>query len=145
MHLTADSDKKNNINNRDLVMTVKLRLILAFSVLIIMAVLIGTSALMQISKINKSLTLVVEDRVPKMVELQGANLRRVITERSIARLILATDDNITQNALARIKKATEENAKIFEYLQTTITSPQGVALLNDTLKQRQVQSVNNRR
>lgn len=126
-------------------MTVKLRLILAFSVLILMAVVIGVVALAQISKIDGSLTLVVDDRVPKMVELQSANQRRVVNERDIARLILSDDPVDTQQALDRIKEATESNAKAFEYLQATIKSDQGIALLNETMKHRKAQSANNRK
>lgn len=126
-------------------MTVKLRLILAFSVLIFAAVVIGLSALMQISKIDTSLTLVVEDRVPKLLALQQANHRRVTNERDIAQMIMARDKNERDAAYNRIQRNSEANAQTFEFLEASIQSAEGKARLADTLRARQGQSANNRK
>ena len=125
-------------------MTVKLRLILAFSVLIFAAVIIGLSALMQISKIETSLTLVVEDRVPKLLALQQANQRRVTNERDIAQMIMARDKSERDAAYNRIQRNSEANAQAFKFLESSIQSKEGKARLAETIKARQAQSANNR-
>lgn len=126
-------------------MTVKLRLVLAFSVLIVASIVIGLSALMQISKIDTSLTLVVDDRVPKLLSLQQANQRRVAIERDIAQMILARDQDMRDAAHKRIKRDMDANAEVFRSLELSIKSTNGKALLAETIKARQAQTENNQR
>lgn len=124
-------------------MTVKLRLVLAFAILILMSLIIGLSALKQISEINGSLSFVVQDRVPKVLQLEEINMRRAINERDIARLILARDESERQDSLKLIKEAMEQNRLSYEQLSKTITSKQGVINLEAVLKLRKEQSGNN--
>jgi methyl-accepting chemotaxis protein len=121
-------------------MTVKLRLVLAFSILILMTIILGVVSLMQINTINSSLNLVVEDRVPKVIELLGIDQRRASVERDLAQLILADSQEARDSIINRIKRSRDANSEAYKYLDETIKSAAGRALLDKTNKARKPQS-----
>ncbi|MDG6777806.1 methyl-accepting chemotaxis protein [Thiomicrorhabdus sp. zzn3] len=123
-------------------MTVKLRLILAFSVLILMTVILGVVSLMKIDSINNSLDLVVDDRVPKVVTLLGIDQRRVSVERDIGQLIQAREQVERDEALRRIGDRRALNEEAYQYLDESIQSKEGRALLAKTSEARKAQSEN---
>lgn len=125
-------------------MTVKLRLILAFSVLILMSAILGVSSIVQISAIGKSVEIITSDRLPKTLALQEVNQRRVANERDIAQMILSREPSEREEAYNRIQRSRASNIEAFELLTTTIQSTAGKALLAKTLKARQAQQDNNR-
>ncbi|WP_178860915.1 methyl-accepting chemotaxis protein [Thiomicrorhabdus cannonii] len=122
-------------------MTVKLRLVLAFSILIVMTIILGVVSLMQINTINSSLNLVVEDRVPKVVALLGIDQRRVAVERDVGQLIQARDQQERDEAMRRINNRRDANNQAYTYLEESIKSAQGRALLEKTIQARKAQGV----
>ncbi|WP_373018799.1 methyl-accepting chemotaxis protein [Thiomicrorhabdus sp.] len=121
-------------------MTVKLRLVLAFSMLILMSIILGVVSLMQIDKINNSMDVVVDDRVPKVVALLGIDQRRAGVERDLSQLILANSQEVRDSIINRIKRSRSANTESYKYLDETIKSPEGRAFLEKTNQARKPQS-----
>lgn len=121
-------------------MTVKLRLILAFSVLILMTVILGVVSLIKINTINSSLELVVTDRVPKVTTLMSIDQRRAGVERDLGQLILADTQEMRDSIINRITRSRQTNSEAYQYLDESIGSKSGRALLAKTNEARKPQS-----
>ncbi|MDX1795129.1 MAG: methyl-accepting chemotaxis protein [Hydrogenovibrio sp.] len=123
-------------------MTVKLRLMFAFSILIIMSVILGAVSLQQIGKINDALNLVVNDRMPKVTTLMEIDQRRVSLERDIGQLIQARSRASENQALRRINHRLQADDKAYKFLNDTLISGTSLALLKKANQAHQAQLKN---
>lgn len=121
-------------------MTVKLRLILAFSILILMSGILGVVSIVQIAKMNNSLDSVVDDRLPKMTAAMGIDHRRVSVERDIGKLIQLNNPTERQEIANRMQSDRALNREAYQYLNESVTSKTGRELLAKTHEARKPQS-----
>lgn len=121
-------------------MTVKLRLVLAFSILILMSVILGVVSIVQITKVNGSLSSVVDDRLPKMMAAMGIDHRRVSVERDIGQLIQLHKQSERDEVAARMDHDRALNREAYQYLKESLTSETARELLAKTHEARIPQS-----
>jgi len=117
-------------------MKIGMRLGLSFGLILALLAAVGTYAILHISALSASIELVVKDRMVKTrqatVLIDNANL----AARSIRNMLLLEDPTKIAEEKARIDNTTVENTKIYDSLEATIKSPEGIKLMNSAQEAR---------
>ena len=117
-------------------MKIGMRLGLSFGLILAMLAAVGTYAILHIAELSASIELVVKDRMVKTrqanVLIDNANL----AARSIRNMLLLEDPAKIAEEKARVDNTTVENTKIYDSLEATIKSPEGLKLMSSAQEAR---------
>lgn len=105
------------------------RLILGFSVMLLIMVIISGISMTSFIRMNKKVDVITEDKWPKAVILQDVNNNINVVARALRNAIILSDSSEVKKELDRIVKAREEIAHDMEKLDKTIIDGKGKAML----------------
>ena len=109
---------------------VSTRLSLGFGILILLMLLMGATALVKVSAVHQALKLVVDDRVPKVAEINDIKGDVNQIARSMRNMVILSDATEIKKELAKVEAAREANAQRLDRLRVRITTEQGKAELS---------------
>jgi len=115
-------------------MKVSNRLYLGFGLILVFLLGIALFSYTRLSALNDNVNFLVSDRYAKTVLVDSISNNVNLIARAVRNVALSTDETITSQELARIKKAQEENIATLQKLSDVITSAKGKELMA-TLKQ----------
>ncbi|MDR7269281.1 methyl-accepting chemotaxis protein [Pelomonas saccharophila] len=113
-----------------------LRLGLAFAVSIAFSVALALYARGQLMRINDELTVMVKDRVVKVEQLEQIKHNVNLTARTVRNIVLLSDPAAIQKELDTIAGNRKSTGDLFQKLQASITSSEGIKLLAATAEAR---------
>jgi len=106
------------------------RLIVGFGALILLLVLIATSALIKINTIRISFEAVVTDSYPMIDSLHNMKDALNVVARSMRNAVLATDAAVAKKEVAQVGTAGKELGDLMKQVDTRIHTEQTRALFN---------------
>lgn len=110
-------------------MTIKVRLWLMAAVAMLALVAVFLTGKIGIGNINQSFEQVVDDRMPKMTQVQQILTTAFATQRDIRELVLVSNVERREIIKKRLASYNETNLKNYELLEQTLRSEKGIALL----------------
>ncbi|MDR7333009.1 methyl-accepting chemotaxis protein [Roseateles asaccharophilus] len=105
------------------------RLGLAFAISILFSVLLAAYARTALIRINDELTLMVDDRMVKVHQLESIKDNVNITAQSVRNSLLVPDAEGKRKQLAEVERVAKINAALFEKLDASIKAPKGRELI----------------
>ncbi|HEY0954521.1 MAG TPA: methyl-accepting chemotaxis protein, partial [Roseateles sp.] len=112
------------------------RLGLAFAISIAFSVLLAAYARSALVHINDELTLMVEDRMVKVQQLESIKDNVNITAQSARNTLLLTDADGRRKQLDEVERVAKLNAELFDKLDASITSDKGRRLMAGVVQER---------
>ena len=109
---------------------VSTRLSLGFGILILLMLIMGATALVKVSAVHQAFKLVVDDRVPKVAEINDIKGDVNQIARSMRNMVILSDATEIKKELAKVEAAREANAQRLDRLRVRITTEQGKAELS---------------
>jgi len=109
---------------------VSTRLSLGFGILILLMLIMGATALVKVSAVHQAFKLVVDDRVPKVAEINDIKGDVNQIARSMRNMVILSDAAEIKKELAKVEAAREANAQRLDRLRVRITTEQGKAELS---------------
>jgi len=108
---------------------VSTQLSLGFGILLMLILAMGAVSLVKVSSIHQSFQLVVDDRVPKVAEINDIKADINVIALSMRNMVILTDAVEIKKELAQLESSRQNIAKRLEQLQAQITSERGKAEL----------------
>ncbi|MFN3302914.1 MAG: methyl-accepting chemotaxis protein, partial [Roseateles sp.] len=112
------------------------RLGLAFAVSIAFSLLLAAYARAALVRINEELTLMVDDRMVKVAQLESIKDNVNVIELAVRNMLLLTDAEAKRQQAADVQRATQANTATYEKLLASISTPEGRRLLEGVAQQR---------
>jgi methyl-accepting chemotaxis protein len=113
--------------------SIRTRLLLAFSFLLVLMILIGGSALMRMRELQGQIVSMVDDKYPKVVLLQDVKDQLNVVARALRNMILIDDPSEVAKEAKRATDARASIDKTLEKLKPMVKSDAGKACLNEVL------------
>lgn len=110
-------------------MTIKLRLWLMAVVAIVALAAVFVAGKVGLDRVQSQFNTVVDDRVPKMTQVQQLLTTAFATQRDIRELVMVTDAERREQIKKRLAGYNDTNLKNYELLEQSLRSEQGKALL----------------
>ena len=104
---------------------VSTQLSLGFGILLVLILAMGAVSLVKVRSIHQSFQLVVDDRVPKIAEINGVKSDINVIALSMRNMVILTDPAETKKELAQLESSRQDIAKRLDKLQGEITSERG--------------------
>jgi methyl-accepting chemotaxis protein len=104
---------------------VSTRLSLGFGILLLLMLVMGATSLVKVGNIHQSFKLVVDDRVPKVAEINEIKGDVNVIARSLRNMVILSDAAEIKKELGKVEVAREANAQRLDKLRTQITSEKG--------------------
>ncbi|MBP7900822.1 MAG: MCP four helix bundle domain-containing protein, partial [Gammaproteobacteria bacterium] len=117
-------------------MTIKVRLWLMAIVAVVALLAVAGAGKFGLERVQGEFTRVVDDRMPKMVQVQQVLTTAFATQRDVRELVLVTDLQRRDIIKKRLATYNESNLKNYEQLEQTIRSEQGKVLLKTAKEKR---------
>ena len=112
------------------------RLWLAFAICIAISVLLAAYARTSLMQINDELTLMLEDRMVKVQQLEQIKDNVNLTAQAVRNVLLLSDADAKRKQLGEVEAIAKRNAEIFAKLEASITSERGRQLIATTVQAR---------
>ncbi|MFG6433747.1 methyl-accepting chemotaxis protein [Roseateles sp. LYH14W] len=112
------------------------RLWLAFAISIAISVLLAAYARTSLVRINDELTLMVDDRMAKVEQLEQIKDNVNLTAQAVRNVLLLSDAEAKRKQLADVEAIAKRNAEIFSKLEASITTERGRQLMATTVQAR---------
>jgi methyl-accepting chemotaxis protein len=112
------------------------RLWLAFAISIAFSVLLAAYARTSLMHINDELTLMVDDRMVKVHQLELIKDNVNVTAQAVRNVLLLADAEAKRKQLGIVEGIAKSNAETFEKLEASITSERGRQLMAPTVQAR---------
>lgn len=117
-------------------MTIKARLWLLVAVSVFASATLFLIAKIALSYVEQDFTVVADDRIPKILEVDQLLIRNVETQRDVREYILLKDADRRLVVEKRIEENRGLNQKAYQWLEDNIRSEQGKALLAKAIEGR---------
>ena len=111
-------------------LTVSARLTLGFAILLLLMLIMGVTSLVKVGNMHQAFKLVVDDRVPKVAEINEVKSDVNVIARSMRNMVILSDAVEIKKELEKVEAAREANAKRLDKLKIQITSDGGRAELS---------------
>ncbi|UCG18049.1 MAG: MCP four helix bundle domain-containing protein [Thiotrichales bacterium] len=110
-------------------MTIKMRLWIMAVVAVVALAAVFLAGKLGLDSVQSQFNTVVDDRVPKMTQVQQLLIIALSTQRDVRELILMNDPDRREQIKKRMASYSEANTKNFELLEQSVRNEQGKALL----------------
>jgi methyl-accepting chemotaxis protein len=119
-------------------MKVGVRLGLGFGLVVVLMLLVSSMSIMRLSGVNDATRVIVDDRYPKVTQA-NAMIKRILDNARLMRQIVLVDDPLEkEKAKQQIKDNVAKNLESIAYLEKSIRSDKGKALLKDIVDKRNI-------
>ena len=115
---------------------VSTRLSLGFGILMLLMMIMGATALVKVGSMHQAFKLVVDDRVPKVAEINEVKGDVNQVARSLRNMVIFSDPAEVKKEVAKVEAAREANGQRLEKLRTQITTEKGQAELAKVMEAR---------
>ncbi len=115
---------------------VSTRLSLGFGILILLMLIMGATSLFKVSAVHQALKAVVDDRVPKVAEINDIKGDVNQIARSMRNMVIFSDAAEIKKELAKVEAAREANGQRLDKLKAAITTEGGKAELANVAQAR---------
>ncbi len=119
-------------------LNISVRLGAAFSVIIVLMLVVGLFAISRMNTLEKDIDELIQDRYPKVIMLQKVKDNLSVIARSIRNMMLVDTPKEAAKEAKRVTDARDAIGKIFAELDKTINSVQGKAQLKEVTDARSV-------
>jgi Methyl-accepting chemotaxis protein len=109
-------------------MTIKAKLILSFTLMIVVLLISGITSIIQFNSINNSQKIIADDRIPKIIAVEKIIIRETRIQMSIREYAVETNPVKRKAILAEINENRQDNHKLRTYLEQSIRSDKGKVL-----------------
>ena len=104
---------------------VSTRLSLGFGILLLLMLIMGATSLLKVGSMHQSFKLVVDDRVPKVAEINEVKGGVNQVALSLRNMVILSDAAEIKKEQAKVDAAREANGQRLDKLRTQITSEKG--------------------
>ena len=115
---------------------VSTRLSLGFGILVLLMLMMGATSLIKVSAVQQALKLVVDDRVPKVAQINDIKGDVNQIARSMRNMVILSDAVEIKKELAKVEAAREANAQRLDRLKTQIVTDKGRTALAKVVEAR---------
>ena len=112
------------------------RLGIGFAITLLLLVAIAVTALMRMNDMQADTSLIVNDRIPKIVMSDEMEINTLRMARAVRNVIISNDKKFEQEQIALIAKARKDNSEILDKIKPMLNSEKGKELFAKVLEAR---------